>query len=262
LHRESVQQGREEGPVGGGEPWAGVSELAFQDHDLVAQRQDFHVLVPVVHRQQAQQRERVGHTEVGQSEQHNRSSCRVSRGRCGPAVVLTSTSAPHATYGFNLHGWSYRQAHRLGNREGAERATRRAQDMVDELDEPTTDAAFQFNDKRLLLYLSGTLTYMGETARARRVQAQALERYRTDPALAIDPALIRLDQAVGEASSGDAEGACELAVSTLEQLPPEHRTRLVLTRALDVVAAIPAAQRQRPAAQELRELVTTQENPV
>ncbi|WP_219910797.1 hypothetical protein [Saccharothrix carnea] len=34
--RESVQQGGEEGPVGGGEPWAGVSELALQDHDLVA----------------------------------------------------------------------------------------------------------------------------------------------------------------------------------------------------------------------------------
>jgi hypothetical protein len=36
LRRESVQQGREECPVGGGEPWAGVSELAFQDRDLVA----------------------------------------------------------------------------------------------------------------------------------------------------------------------------------------------------------------------------------
>ncbi|WP_158840547.1 helix-turn-helix domain-containing protein [Saccharothrix deserti] len=149
---------------------------------------------------------------------------------------------------------------RLGNREGAEQAMHRAQQMVDQLNEPTTDAAFQFNDKRLLLYLSGTLTYLGETTRARQVQAQALERYRADPAIAIDPALIRLDQAVGEASRGDAEGACELAVRTLEQLPPEHRTRIVLTRALDVVAAIPAAEQQRPAACELRELVTAQEN--
>ena len=45
---------------------------------------------------------------------------------------------------------------RLGDREGAERAIRRAQRMVDELDEPTNDAAFRFTEKRLLLYLSGT----------------------------------------------------------------------------------------------------------
>ncbi|OKI24905.1 hypothetical protein A6A25_33420 [Saccharothrix sp. CB00851] len=44
MRRESVQQGGEEGPVGGGEPWAGVSELALQDRDLVAQRQDLGVL--------------------------------------------------------------------------------------------------------------------------------------------------------------------------------------------------------------------------
>ncbi|KOX33454.1 hypothetical protein ADK67_06130 [Saccharothrix sp. NRRL B-16348] len=63
-----MQQCREEGPVGGREPWADVSELAFQDHDLVAQRQDLHVLVPVAQGQQAQHRERVGHAQIGQSE--------------------------------------------------------------------------------------------------------------------------------------------------------------------------------------------------
>jgi transcriptional regulator with XRE-family HTH domain len=150
---------------------------------------------------------------------------------------------------------------RLGDREGAERAIRRAQRMVDELDEPTTDEAFRFNEKRLLLYLSGTLTYLGDTKAAHRVQAQALEHYSEEPSIAIDPALIRLDQAVGEASRGDAEGACELTASTLQQLPLEHRTRIVLTRVLDVLAAIPAAQQQRRAATELRELVTAQGNP-
>ena len=95
--------------------------------------------------------------------------------------------------------------------------------------------------------------------RARQVQAQALERYSQEPSIAVDPALIRLDQAVGAAGRGDAEGACELAASTLERSPLEHRTRIVLIRALDVVAAIPAADQQRPAAVELRELVTAQE---
>jgi hypothetical protein len=81
--RESVQQGREECPIAVGEPWTGVTELALQDSGLVPQRQDLRVLVPVAHGQQAQQRERVGHAKVGQSEQHSRSSCRVSRRHCG-----------------------------------------------------------------------------------------------------------------------------------------------------------------------------------
>ncbi|HEY0689097.1 MAG TPA: helix-turn-helix transcriptional regulator [Kribbella sp.] len=147
---------------------------------------------------------------------------------------------------------------RLGDHAGAERAMRVAEALVDQLDEPPSDAAFRFNDKRLLLYLSGTLTYMGEFARARRVQEQALERYRSEPELVIDPALIRLDQAVSEASRGDAEGASMQAIQTLQQLPPAHRTSIVLTRALDVVAAIPSARRQRPAVAELRALATNQ----
>lgn len=83
-----MQQCRKECPVAGGEPWAGVSELAFKYHDLVAQQQDFHVLVPFAHGQRAQQGERVGHTETDQLEQHSWSSCRVRLG----AVDLQSYS--------------------------------------------------------------------------------------------------------------------------------------------------------------------------
>ncbi|MFE5124199.1 hypothetical protein [Streptomyces sp. NPDC056669] len=50
------------------------AELAFQHGDLVAQGEDFGVLVPVGHRQQTQHRERVRHTQVSQSQQHGRSS--------------------------------------------------------------------------------------------------------------------------------------------------------------------------------------------
>ena len=144
---------------------------------------------------------------------------------------------------------------RLGDAEGAERAMATAQRLVDRLDEPSTDAAFEFNDKRLLLYLSGTLTYLGEFDRARHVQKEALERYRSDPTLVIDPALIRLDQAVGEAVDGDIDDACTLAVDTLLSLPADHRTRIVLKRATDVVQAIPTQRWERPAVSELRELV-------
>jgi hypothetical protein len=43
-------------------------QLPFEDGDLVAQREDLGVLVPVAHRQKPQQRESVGYTEVGQSQ--------------------------------------------------------------------------------------------------------------------------------------------------------------------------------------------------
>lgn len=144
---------------------------------------------------------------------------------------------------------------RLGDVEGAERAMATAQRIVDQLDIRPTDAAFEFNDKRLLLYLSGTLTYMGEFARARHVQQEALERYRSDPRLVIDPALIKLDQAVGEAVDGDIDDACSLAVETICGLPDEHRTRIVLKRATDVVQAIPTQRWERPMVSELRQLV-------
>ncbi len=54
-------------PVAGGEPRPGLAQLSLQDGEVVAQRQDLHVLVPVAYRKQPQYRERVRHTEIGQS---------------------------------------------------------------------------------------------------------------------------------------------------------------------------------------------------
>jgi len=47
-----VEQGGQEHPVGRAEPRTGFTQLPFQDLDLVPQRQDLHVLVPVAHREQ------------------------------------------------------------------------------------------------------------------------------------------------------------------------------------------------------------------
>jgi hypothetical protein len=51
---EPVQQGGQERSVGGGEPRPGSAELPLQDRNLVAQRQDLDILVPVAHRKQSQ----------------------------------------------------------------------------------------------------------------------------------------------------------------------------------------------------------------
>lgn len=148
---------------------------------------------------------------------------------------------------------------RLGDLRGAERAMSTAQRYVDRTDSPDpSDAAFRFNEKRLLLYLSGTLTYMGEFARARRVQEEALRLYGADPDLVIDPALIKLDQAIGRASLRQVDESCELAADVVTTLPAEHRTRIVLARVKDVVRALPGSRQQWSRAVELNELVAAQ----
>jgi transcriptional regulator with XRE-family HTH domain len=138
---------------------------------------------------------------------------------------------------------------KLGDARGAELAMDRAQRYVDQADSlSSSDAAFHFNHKRLLMYLSGTLSYLDEPTRATRVQEEALALYGTDPDLVIDPALIRLDQAVVLANQGRVDEACQLAVEVVTTLPAEHRTRVVLTKTQDVVHALPEGRGERPAA--------------
>ena len=61
-------------------------QLTFEDGDLMPQREDFGVFVLVAHRQQPQQREHVGRTELGQSKQrvvHRRAVLSVDHRRLG-----------------------------------------------------------------------------------------------------------------------------------------------------------------------------------
>ena len=93
---ESVQQGRQEGPVGGSEPDLATLavELPFEDRDLVAQGQDLHVLGPVAHRQQPQHRQPVGHGEVRQSKQHSTASSPIGAHRRGQLGQLDRVHVP------------------------------------------------------------------------------------------------------------------------------------------------------------------------
>ncbi|WP_155980734.1 XRE family transcriptional regulator [Nocardia sp. CNY236] len=146
---------------------------------------------------------------------------------------------------------------RLGDHHGAEQAMNKARQLTDALPNNSGDEAFKFTAKRMLLYLSGTLTYLRQTTRARRAQDEALSLYRSTPVV-IDPALIQLDAALGYAMSGSAADGCQLAEHVLNGLPVEHRTRIISTRALDLVKALPAEHRALPSAKSLRELIHTE----
>jgi hypothetical protein len=75
--RQWARQGGQQGPFGGLESDALVAELALQHDDLVSQDEDLGVLVVIAAGQQPQQREHVGHAEVGQSQQHEAASSRI-----------------------------------------------------------------------------------------------------------------------------------------------------------------------------------------
>ncbi|MFH9354827.1 hypothetical protein [Kitasatospora sp. NPDC017646] len=66
-----VEQAGEERAVGGSE--GGLADPALQDEELVPEREDFDVFLTIAHRQQAQERQRVGRGEVGQAQQQDRS---------------------------------------------------------------------------------------------------------------------------------------------------------------------------------------------
>jgi hypothetical protein len=71
---QAVQQRGEQRPVGTGEPDLLTVQLPLEDRDLMAEGQDFGVLVAVTDRQQPQQCEGVPHAEVGKSNQHGLAS--------------------------------------------------------------------------------------------------------------------------------------------------------------------------------------------
>ncbi|PPJ13717.1 hypothetical protein C5E43_08860 [Nocardia cyriacigeorgica] len=143
---------------------------------------------------------------------------------------------------------------RIGDTGAAEEALTRAQHLTEHLNDHDSDEAFRFTAKRLMLYMSGTLTNMGHIDRARRVQDEALRLYRKTQVI-IDPALIHLDAAVSHVQDGAADDGCALAAHILADLPADHRTRIVVARAGEVLKALPTSCSNRPTATSLRELV-------
>ncbi|MEU4780603.1 hypothetical protein [Micromonospora sp. NPDC023633] len=99
--------------------------------------------------------------------------------------------------------------------------------------------AFRFPAKRLLLYLSGTYTWLGDTVEAYRVQDEALRLYGGAPAVPIDVALIALDRSMCLARDRRATEAAATARDAVADLPETQRTEIILTRATDVASAIP-----------------------
>lgn len=139
----------------------------------------------------------------------------------------------------------------LGRREAAADALSRAEVALGRLPEQT-GSAFGYSESQLRFHAGNAWTHLGETVRAAEQHERALELY--PDAEVMDRALVRLDQAMCAAASGDAAGAALLATATVVDLPQQHRSALIIYRARDVAARVPEA-RTVPEVRVLREVL-------
>ncbi|WP_091292923.1 hypothetical protein [Micromonospora halophytica] len=137
---------------------------------------------------------------------------------------------------------------RLGAVDEARAAITQARRMFDLVGDDDSDTAFRFPRKRLLFYLSGASTWLGDTSEAYRVQDEALRLYGASPSVPIDPALIGLDRSMCLVRDRRAAEAAASALDAVAALPETQRAEIVLTRALDVISAIPVRHRGEEAA--------------
>ncbi|MFF4410163.1 hypothetical protein [Streptomyces sp. NPDC001404] len=142
---------------------------------------------------------------------------------------------------------------RLGDIEGAGNAIHIAQTIFDRAQDAGGEEAFAFPERRLLLYLSGAYTHLRRSGQARNVQRQALALY--PDRTGIDPALLRLEEAICLAQDHSPTEACELAQATYLGVPEPHRTPILGARARHVINALPPAIRSAAAARDLGEIL-------
>ncbi|MGW4890649.1 XRE family transcriptional regulator [Kitasatospora sp. NPDC004240] len=160
----------------------------------------------------------------------------LSRGRPGPTSVFAVAAEARALA-------------RLGDRDGAKAAIRLAHELFEHCHPGRENDAWAFPERRLWLYLSGALTAIGETSQARHAQQQALALYPEGHG-GIDPALLRLEEAMCLVAERNPTDALQLAAHTYSEVPGPHRTAILGARAQDVIDILPEQlQAGRPARQ-------------
>ncbi|MET7804339.1 hypothetical protein [Micromonospora chersina] len=152
------------------------------------------------------------------------------------ALAITAQASPS---GALAAAGRARALARLGDADQARAAIEQAHRMFDEAGDDDSDAAFRFPAKRLLFYLSGARTWLGDTKEAYRTQDEALSLYGHRPRVPIDPALIALDRSLCLVRDLRFAEAAVAACAAVAGLPELQRTEIILSKAAQVVSAIP-----------------------
>ncbi len=110
-----------------------------------------------------------------------------------------------------------------------------------------------WGEERLLNTESFTYSWLGDYQRTESAQQAASALYRYDPLNMRWPAGVELNKAFCLVRGGDVTEGVAYARTVITQLPTAHQTHDMLTRARDVLNAIPRAEAGRPAVSEYRD---------
>jgi tetratricopeptide (TPR) repeat protein len=164
----------------------------------------------------------------------------ITRGRPSPTAAFAAAAEARALA-------------QRGDAAGTAQAIHHARQLLEHCDGGDEQDAWAFPYRRLLLYLSGAHTALGQIRQARDAQREALALYPDHTG--IDPALLHLEAAICLALERSPSEACQLAATTYLQVPSGHRTPILSARARHVIDAIPPAMRNARPVRELGEIL-------
>ncbi|MEV7867500.1 hypothetical protein AB0P17_15665 [Streptomyces sp. NPDC088124] len=169
----------------------------------------------------------------------------------GSAVCATAAWAPSL---------EARALARMGRHREAQEAMAMAERAFTRLTPTdTADTAYGYTERQLMWHGGSMWTTLGDTRRAQAALQAARERYGPDEHL--DRALIAMDEATCLLGVGEISVACRETEMLLLGLPREHRTGIVISRARDLLAAVPPRAAAAAPVRDLRELVETSARP-
>jgi transcriptional regulator with XRE-family HTH domain/tetratricopeptide (TPR) repeat protein len=123
----------------------------------------------------------------------------------------------------------------------------------------TSDTAYGYTERQLVWHGGSMWAALGDTRRAQGALQSARELYA--PGEHLDRALITMDEATSLVGVGEISVACRETEMLLLGLPREHRTGIVISRARELLAAVPPRGCTTAPVRDLRDLVESSTRP-
>ncbi|GAA1942016.1 hypothetical protein [Kitasatospora viridis] len=143
---------------------------------------------------------------------------------------------------------------RAGRRDETADALLRAEEALGRLaPEDQQQSALGYDAAQLAFHSGSAWTLLHDTGRAWEQHQRALELYPVEQRL--DRALVHLDRAECLTYDGRLSDGAGLAVETIEAVPIEHRSALLLYRARDLADSVPRTDRRLPEVRVLHDLL-------
>ncbi|HEV7933564.1 MAG TPA: helix-turn-helix transcriptional regulator [Actinomadura sp.] len=136
----------------------------------------------------------------------------------------------------------------------ARRALVRSRAVFDQLSKShLSDLAFGFTQRQMAFYEGDTFTNLGDHQRGDEALSQALMLYPASER--VDRTLVRLNRAICKLHAGDPDAALATGREAMMELPPEHRSDILVHQARQLGAAVVAKHGEMPAVKDFREVL-------